>query len=475
MPPDPRGRAATIARAAVRALLPLLAAAAAAACAAPSGRGAPPIPLPPGASGEALAAAAARIESGLDRFHLLPWGALGYGVRLPEGPDGPRIPEYGADTCAWTGALLAAECERRAATGEVAALERVRSLLRGLETLHAVTGEPGLFARYACPAGFVVEAHHPGDWRDGGAGWEGWRWRGDLSKDQVAGLVHGLAAVIDLVDDAACRARAARLLGYLADRLLGRGLVYQDRGGVPTTYGNVSPSVAGLPVGVNAAVALGLADAAARATGEPRHRRAFDALVADGACAAVPYATVRLFGKENFNNPNMVAMALSSILRAPAGAGDPARVRFRAAALRTMDSLLHLHRGEGNAFWLSVALPAGRAAGATARDLADARAQLARFPADLALRRVDLSDRADLPRSAWRSKRGRIQFRHPLPVDDRGPDSFTWKTNPFEVIQEPRPGGGGRCPGADYLAAYWPLRRLGAIPAAGPLAAPPRP
>jgi hypothetical protein len=368
-----------------------------------------------------------------------------------------------SDQVAWTGALLGAECERWAATRDPAALGRVKTLLHGLETLSAVTGEAGLLARFACPAGFLRAEPWPLEWHDGASGFDGWRWRGDLSKDQLSGLVYGLAAVGDLVEDTGARARAARLLGAVADRLLGRGGAYEDAGGVPTTYGDVRPRAYGFPVGVNAAVSLGIADAAARATGEPRHRRFLEDLVAGGACEALPFATVRVFGRENFNNPNMTALALASVLRTPPPPGDEVRSRLRAGAASALRRILELHRGEGNAFWIAVALPAGPAGGATDRDLRDARAQLARFPSDLAERRTDHADRTDLPRCGWNSRRGRAQFLLPLPVDALGAGSFCWKSNPFEVLQDPEGDGRTLYSGTDFLAAYWPLRRLGIV------------
>jgi hypothetical protein len=436
----------------MRALLPLLMALAG--CAIPSGRDAPPVPLPDPA-GPPLEEKAAAFERALDEGHLLPWGALGYRVRVREGK---VEPVYGADTVAWTGALLGAECERWAATGDPAALRRVGTLLGGLETLAAVTGRPGLLARYAAPAGFLGTEPRTAEWREGAAGFEGWRWRGDLSKDQIAGLVYGLTAVTDFVADEALRARAARLLEAVADRLVGRGGIYEDDDGGPTTYGDVRDRVAGLPVGVNAAILLGVAHGAARATGEPRHGRRLDALLRDGAADALPFATVRLFGKENFNAPNMAAMALASILREDRAIADP---RLRGPAEEAMRRILLLHRGEGTAFWLGIGAPAGLA---TRRDLADARAQLHRFPLARAEFRLDHAGRADLRRASFASKRGRAQFRHPLPVDLLGPGSFCWKTNCYEVLQTPAGDGRTVYSGADFLAAYWPLKRQGILP-----------
>jgi len=434
------------------------------ACALPDGsRGLPRgLPAPPDAA-LPLREKARLLEEDLGRLHLLPWGTLAYSVRLPEDPGGVPGVAYVADQGAWGGVLLAAEAERFAATGDPEALERVRALLGGLTALTAVTGERGFYARFACPRGFVPREPHPRRWRDGAPGWEGWRWRGDVSKDQAAGIVCGLSAVGDLVPDPPCRERAARLLGDLADRLLGRGGIWEDGDGRPTTYGDIRPRVYGVPVGVNAAIALGLADAASRATGEPRHRRMLEALVEGGACEALRYPTLRVFGKEGWSNVNMDAMALASILRRPPREGDAAAAHLRSAAEESMRRILALHRGEGNAFWIAVAAPAGEAAGATARDLEDAQWQLGRYPLDRATRRIDHSGRTDLPRAWWNTKSGKPQFAAPLPVDLQGAGSFVWKSNPYEILQEE--GGDGRTvyAGTDFLAAYWPLRRLGVL------------
>ncbi len=423
-------------------------------------------PVLPAREGRDLepAAKARRIEAGLDALHLLPWGGLAYRVRVPVDEGAPVRTWYLSDQAAWTGVLLGAEAERWAATGEEEARRRVLHLLRGLATLSAVTGERGAFARYARAPGVPEREGDSPHWHDGASGHDGWRWRGDLSKDQVAGMLYGLAAVTDLVEDPAARARAAVLLGDLADRVLARGLRIEDPDGVPTTYGDLSPTVAGLPIGVNAAIVLGLADAAARATGEGRHRRALERLLRAGAAGALRFPTLRVLGKENWNNANMVAMALASVLRLPPDPADGHRVALRAAAEDSLRRILDLHRGEGNAFWIAVAAPAGAAAGADAAELAAARAALARFPVDGRDLPVDHRGRADLEEAFWRSRRGRTRLVRPLPVDEMGAGSFVWKSDPFEALQEAEGDGRNRYSGIDFLAAYWPLRRLGLRP-----------
>jgi hypothetical protein len=426
---------------------------------------APPVRLPttdPEAS-LPLAAKAARFEEELDADHLEFWGGLAYRVRRPEGDDGPRRVWYQSDQTCWTGALLGAECERWAATGDAAALHRVRSLLRGLTVLTEITGERGLWARYARPPGREEREGDTPYAHDGASGFEGWRWRGDLSKDQLAGLVFGLCAVTDLVDDPWSRARAARLLSELADRIESRGLQIVEKGRV-TTYGDLSPRVKGVPIGVHGAVLLGLAEGAWRATGDPRHRRFLERLVADDVPATLRIPTIRVFAKENWNNPNMVAMALASILRRPPEGDAPLMERtLHREAAGSLATILDLHRGEGNAFWIAVAAPSGKAAGLRERDLEDARRQLAVFPVRKVEEPVDHRGRTDLDHSWWTSRRGRPRVTTPLPVDQMSLGSFIWKSDPFESLQEEGGDGKTRYAGTDFLAAYWPLQRLGLI------------
>jgi hypothetical protein len=135
-----------------------------------------------------------------------------------------------------------------------------------------------------------------------------------------------------------------------------------------------------------------------------------------------------------------------------------------------MRRLLELHRGEGNAYWIALAAPAGEAAGATPAELADARLQLGRYTMDRRDRATDYSDPKSLPpalgpmpRAFWNSKGGNPQFTRPLPVDLQGAGAFIWKSNPYEMMQEAEGDERTVYAGTDFLAAYWPLRRLGIL------------
>ncbi|MHC4822194.1 MAG: hypothetical protein ACYTDX_10800, partial [Planctomycetota bacterium] len=65
--------------------------------------------------------------------------------------------------------------------------------------------------------------------------------------------------------------------------------------------------------------------------------------------------------------------------------------------------------------------------------------------------------------SWWCGRRGRPQFTTPLPVDRMSAGAFIWKSDPFEAVQELRDRPNVEYAGTDFLAAYWPLRRLGHI------------
>ena len=69
----------------------------------------------------------------------------------------------------------------------------------------------------------------------------------------------------------------------------------------------------------------------------------------------------------------------------------------------------------------------------------------------------------ETPRAFWNSKGGGRQFTRPLPVDLQGAGAFIWKSNPYEVVQEEEGDPRTVYAGADFLAAYWPMRRLGIL------------
>lgn len=127
------------------------------------------------------------------------------------------------DSAIWTGHYLAAESFRYKVTADPAALANASRALAGLELLVNVTGTD-LLARCAVPAdspyapGIASEERNNGVY-SGNAGLRQYNWIGRTSRDQYSGVLFGLTAAFDLIDDRDVRNRAAslalRMLDYL--------------------------------------------------------------------------------------------------------------------------------------------------------------------------------------------------------------------------------------------------------------------
>ena len=120
------------------------------------------------------------------------------------------------DSALWTGAYLAAEAFRYNVTRSPDALANVKAALAGLQSLVNVTGDNRL-------ARCIVAANSP--YAAGIASEEAnntihhappWIWVDNTSRDQLVGAFFGLAAVFDLVDDAAVKSGAGNLVALLA-------------------------------------------------------------------------------------------------------------------------------------------------------------------------------------------------------------------------------------------------------------------
>ncbi|MBI4577816.1 MAG: hypothetical protein HY722_16265 [Planctomycetes bacterium] len=408
--------------------------------------------IPPGLG---LAEKARLFEERLARRFLSSEGVLIY-RRPSAAPDALAGAPYGdlADAAAWTGALLAAEAYRAGLRGDPEALGRVGHVLSGVECLLAVTGVRGLLARTVDPA------PHPGaEWHRGAAPHEGLWWRGDVSRDQYAGVVFGLGAVLETVGDPALRARAGEAAAAMADHLLDHGLAIVDVDGERTTHGDLRGRILGLPIGVNALIDLAVLRVAWEGTGREPYRRAYRRLVCRGYPRIAWWMKVQAFGRTNPSNDVMGFHALAVLL--PREEDPEVRGDYGAALERAWSFVGE----EGNALFAAVYV-AARGLDA-ARAAASARETLRLFPLDRRAFEVDLRGARDIPRSFWRDRKGEAQASVALPVNLRGASSYQWKSSPYALRAAPGARGELEYSGVDYLAAYWLARRAGVVDADG--------
>lgn len=150
------------------------------------------------------------------------------------------------DSTIHTGAYLAAESFRWAATKDPAAKDNAIRAARALHAHLAVTGKKGFIARYAGPARppYIesVEACRKRErcrLVDGGTR-DGFFWLGYTSRDQYDGWFFGNAIAFDLVDDPATRAMIRGDMKEVMDFLHRTGFIIVDVNGLPTSAGAVS-------------------------------------------------------------------------------------------------------------------------------------------------------------------------------------------------------------------------------------------
>ncbi|MBI4600989.1 MAG: hypothetical protein HY721_03425 [Planctomycetes bacterium] len=407
-------------------------------------------PAPPARS---LAEKAALYQGRLEARHLTPAGVLKYRIELDRPDDG----SYGnlADGLFHTGIYLASQAMRYAATRDPAAREQVLRALAGVELLHDVTGARGLFARHVSPAGkpYLREGSWPAkDWRPS-ATRPAFVWRGDVSKDQYAGFVHGAGVALALVDDPEVRARVGRLAAAAADHLMEHPMRIVDADGRRTTHGNLSGRVAGVPIGVNALIALAIAKVAAVAADEPRHRAFYDRLVEQRYPEIAYWAHFTVLGVPNRVNDNMAYLALHPLLLLEK---DRRVLEALAAGERRTWRAVRDDRNAFFAFVHALRDPGGGAASGVEA--------LREFPEDKVEWPVDLTREGfDFPRALLNTRKGEPRTTRGVPLHLRARSSSFWASDPFRLAGNLARLGDRETSGQDYLLAYWMGRYHGFV------------
>ncbi|HVR73023.1 MAG TPA: hypothetical protein VMT52_01770 [Planctomycetota bacterium] len=414
-------------------------------------------PSPPALS---LAEKAGRYQTELERLHLTKEGILRYRIDLKR----PEDPSYGnlADGSFHTGIYLSSQALRFAVTREPAAREQVLKVLDGLRILMEVTGKHGLLARHITPAGTLplspaVEGEE-GKWRPSATHPELF-WRGDVSKDQYAGFIHGLGVTLAVVKDPEVRARVADLAGAAADHLIENHLQIIDTDGSRTTFGDLQGHAAFVPLGINALIALAIAKVAAESTGEERHAAFYRNLLDRGYVRAAYWARIPFVKSLNRVNDNMAYLALYPLLLLEKDAGT--LNALREAEGRSFGSL----RDERNAFFaLTHAVAWAGDPRAAAEGRAEGREALLEFPDDKIARPVDLTRPGfDFPIALKRSKKCEPRSKRAVPLYLRPRGSCFWVSDPYRLVGNLTHLGDTVTSGQDYLLVYWIARHHGIV------------
>ncbi|MHC5012333.1 MAG: hypothetical protein ACYTG6_15545, partial [Planctomycetota bacterium] len=352
------------------------------------------------------------------------------------------------DTAIFTGCYAAAQACRWHVTRDPDALTQVRHLARGLEVLSTVTGQPGCLARSVGRPlpGETVEGAWPSP--TGSGLW----FKGDVSRDQLAGVTLGWALIAAYVEDEALRAKAAEQMAAIARRLASGGMWLRDVDGRPTTYGELRPDVEHLPFGRNGPLAaIGLATMVVAAQLNPADghlQTAVWRMDREGWDEALEDQYTFLPDLINSSNVHMVKLALLCLALYPhAKAAHYAKKGLRSLRAATV--------GWWNAGICACDLLAGIPEGRRSLK-GEIRATLHALPA------------REEPRTLVQAYRGDTA----APIWQRQVSSWYW-TNNVRWFHIWRPGG--ELPatvywtGADWLFAYWLARAAGELrPRVGP-------
>jgi len=142
----------------------------------------------------------------------------------------------------WSGMYLASQAFRYEVTGDQAAQDNAKVVTAALHELTNVTGVSGLYGRSMYKPG-VSYNPVPADstsWTDStAAGYEGWRFRNDVSKDGYAGLMFGYAAALEHFDDPDLLAGIRARLREIIDHIIGNHLQIIDTNGLVTEHGRL--------------------------------------------------------------------------------------------------------------------------------------------------------------------------------------------------------------------------------------------
>ena len=194
--------------------------------------------------------------------------------RLPS-TEHPYVTYNMSDSAYMTGIYSATETWRYLATGDSVAAARARAAGTALSHLVSVTGAPGLLARASVP--LDAPWFDDGVWREAADG--RYRWRGNVSSDQVDALMFGLFVYGLNLADAAERAAAGRTVSAVVDAVVGNDYRIIGYDGQPTRWGHYELDYVTNDEPMNALLLLQMVKVAHALTDDPRYDREYRRLV----------------------------------------------------------------------------------------------------------------------------------------------------------------------------------------------------
>ena len=385
---------------------------------------------------------AIRISTNIQQFHM-PYGTLLDPVFASSDPASPgysQIVSYtrAGDSAIWTGHYLAAEAFRYRATRSPEAFENVWRALRGIRSLLDITGTD-LLARCLIPTTSPYAANIQRE--EGGhgiyynkLGGVDYFWIGNTSRDQYSGVMFGLSAAYDLVEDQSVRdfirADVTRILNYLL--LHGWNVIMPD-GSISTTFRiRWDQQLSFLQVG-------------RRINPQKFESTYFSYRSAYASLVSVPTAYDNVDDHNHYFKFNLNYINLYDLIRLEEDTSE-----YRQIYMRAYDGLRRRTQQHGNAHFNMV--------DRTLKGANSARDAETATLLQLWLKRPRRDYRIDL-RSKYPACRQEDRACDPIPVDERVNTDFLWQRSPFLLYG----GGLGTVETAaiDYILPYWMARSFG--------------
>jgi hypothetical protein len=399
---------------------------------------------------------AMQLEALIQKRHLTPDGLLAYGISLTSPTSEEVMGMAFSDMAIWSGCYVAAQAFRYAVTGDPAIQSQVRKSVEGLHLLQAVTGKPGLLARGVKRWDEKNPEIGP-EWHRGSGSFSDYQWLGDVSADQVDGVIFGYAVAFDLVDDPVLRQSIAIDVQAIADHLINHGMTIRDVDGRQTKHGDLTAGLFSEPL--NALIALAVVKTAYHMTKDEKYQQQYLGLVhrqgyhKRAVKARDPWWET--FTGVNHSDNNLAFLAYYTLLQYEQ---DPVLLDDY---LKGLDRTWRVVRNEGNPLFTFIYYALVPAQRRDEQALAHALETLRLFPVDRRNYRVVNSAEPNNCISTWKDRFGRKQACQPTPMDRRPADVFEWKENPYRLDG----GGEGNLEfsGVDYLLPYWMGRYYGFI------------
>lgn len=390
------------------------------------------------------------------------------------------------NTILWSGMYLASQALRYAVSGAPAAQQNARTVVAALRQLTDVTGVEGLYGRSFAEPGVPYNYDGSGtpSWTASpAAGYEGWWYRNDVSKDGYDGLMFGYAAAMEHFDDQQLLADVRQLLSEIGHHLYGNGLQIIGADGKVTEHGALYESAWDDFPGFNALLAASFIKTVQTATGDQqlddfyygclmRTRKGVDCQGLEtsdiGSYIDSMQNMLYLFlpnCKQNYDNFDMCYQAIYPLLRREQDSELQARLR---KVLR--DNMFHSDDPDrqsidplGNSMFTFI-YAASTGDGPDDDPLLGpavnrAVCTLKNFPARKFVRYIPAGTQPE----ACRNRMNEPVAAEPIPLAEYGFDNYLWRLDFFKIQSEQQENRRIVYSPEDYLVAYWLGRYHGLI------------